>query len=288
MTRTESSVRRCSLFVALLASMLLASCASTPKVSEPALRKQAHEAEADGARRYARGDYAGAVRSFGAASQLQQSFDDTAAAAQNSLNQARAELAQGKPGPALDRARRITHPQLALESLLLQAQAHLALGQISAAKESLTTATQACPTNCRLAPSLNLLQARAALADQRSSEALAHAEFALTLLQDTDEVTETGNAWRLIAAARLAGGDAAGALPAAHAALEIDRQLALPEKIARDWLLIGDIHRKVGAGDTAAAYRRALDVANAARLAEVARLATQALAEVNPAGETAR
>ncbi|TND03001.1 MAG: hypothetical protein FD118_1577, partial [Rhodocyclaceae bacterium] len=90
-----------------------------------------------------------------------------------------------------------------------------------------------------------------------------------------------GNAWRLIAAARLAGDAAGGALPAAQAALSIDRQLALPEKIARDWLLIGDIRRKVGADDTAAAYRRALDVANAAGLVDLARQAKEALAANN-------
>jgi hypothetical protein len=52
---------------------------------------------------------------------------------------------------------------------------------------------------------------------------------------------EPGNAWRLLAAARLAAGDPTGALAAAQAPLDIDRRLALPEKIARDWLLIGDI-----------------------------------------------
>ena len=138
------------------------------------------------------------------------------------------------------------------------------------------------------------MQARAALAAQRAPEALAHAEAALKLLQDMDEAAETGNAWRIIAAARLAAGDTAGALPAAGAALDIDRRLALPEKIARDWLLIGDIRRRAAPGDAlrqdsaAAAYRRALDVANAAGLAAIATTATQALADTGGAAEAAR
>lgn len=288
MVRADSAPRHRARCVALFASLLLAACASPPKVSEPLLRKQAHEAAADGARRYARGDYAGAVRSFGTASRLQQSFDDAAAAAQSELNQARSELALGQAEAALNRARRVAHPEQALDVLLLRAQAQLALGQLEAAAEDLAAAAAACPASCPLAPSLKLLQARAALAGNRVPEALAHAESALALLQDKDEAAETGNAWRLIAAARLAGGDAAGALPAAQAALDIDRQLALPEKIARDWLLIGDIQKKLGAGDTAAAYRRALDVANAAGLGAAAVLATRALAEVAPVTGKAR
>jgi tetratricopeptide (TPR) repeat protein len=286
--RAESFLRRASFGTALLATLLLTACGSAPKVSEPVLRKQAQEAEADGARRYARGDYAGAVRSFGAAGQLQQSFDDPAAAARNGLNQARAELASGQAEAALDRARRITQPELTLDALLLEAQANLALGRLTAAQANLAAAATACPANCAQLASLNLLQARTALADQRPQDALTHAEAALKLLPGKDEAAESGNAWRLIAAARLANGDASGALPAARAALDIDRQLALPEKIARDWLLIGDIQRIVGAGETAPAYQRALDVANAAGLSDVARLATQALTGVNTTKEPAR
>jgi len=280
MARAETLLRE-SVCVALFASLLLTSCGSAPKVSEPVLRKQALETEADGAKRYARGDYAGAARHFGAAGQLQQSLDDPAAAARNQMNQARAELAQGQAEAALGRAQRIAQTELALDSLLLQAQANLALSRPEAVRTSLAAAATACAASCAQAASLNLLQARAALADKRAADALRHAEAALKLLQDKDEAAETGNAWRLIAAARLAGNDAASALPAARAALDIDRQLALPEKIARDWLLIGDIHRKLGASGTASAYQRALDVANAAGLTDIARIATSELAAIN-------
>ena len=277
-----------ALCAALLASLLLAACAAAPKAGAPQLRRLAQEAETDGARRYARGDYAGAARSFGTAGQLQQSFDDPAAAARNALNKARAELAQGQAEAALNSALHVIQPELALDSLLLQAQANLSLERLPAAQANLAAATTACAANCPQAASLHLLQARAALADKHAADALAHAEAALKLLQGKDEATETGNAWRLISAARLAGGDAGNALPAASAALEIDRQLALPEKIARDWMLIGDIRRKVGAGGTAAAYRRALDVANAAGLGDVARMATQALAQAGEDKAAAR
>lgn len=284
MSRARFSQRQ-PLLAALCASLLLAACGSAPKVSEPALRKEAQQAERDGAQRYARGDYAGAARHFAAAGQLQQSLDDPAASARNQLHQARAELALGQAEAALQRAQRIASGELAVDALLLQAQANLGLGRLAAAQTSLAAAAAACGQACPQSASLNLLQARAALADKRAPDALRHAEAALKLLQDKDEAAETGNAWRLIAAARLAGGDALGALPAAQAALDIDRQLALPEKIARDWLLIGDIRRKVGAGGTAPAYQRALDVANAAGLAESAATATQKLLEINKTKE---
>jgi len=287
MARAETLLRE-SLFAAMFAALLLTACGSAPKVSEPLLRKQAQEAESDGARRHARGDYAGAARHFAAAGQLQQSLDDPAATARNQLNQARAELALGQADAALGRAQRITHADLALDALLLQAQANLALGRLAATQSNLAAAATACPANCPRLASLNLLQARAALADKRAADALTHAEAALKLLQEKDEAAETGNAWRLIATARLAIGDAAGALPAARSALDIDRQLALPEKIARDWLLIGDIRRKVGAGETAPAYRRALDVATAAGLTDIARIATQSLAEITVPKESTR
>jgi len=312
----------------LIAALLLAGCSSAPKTADPPRVKAALEAESDGARRYARGDYAVAARRFDEAARICASIDDAPGVGRNRLHLARAELAQGRAeaalavlaaaagdgeGPSPGILLTIAQAQLALgrdvaaqQSLaaasagcgsacpqlpglrLLQARAALA------AQQSLAAASAGCGSACPQLPGLRLLQARAALAAQRAPEALAHAEAALKLLQDMDEAAETGNAWRIIAAARLAAGDTAGALPAAGAALDIDRRLALPEKIARDWLLIGDIRRRAAPGDAlrqdsaAAAYRRALDVANAAGLAAIATTATQALADTGGAAEAAR
>ena len=47
MARAETLLRE-SVCVALFASLLLTSCGSAPKVSEPVLRKQALDTEADG------------------------------------------------------------------------------------------------------------------------------------------------------------------------------------------------------------------------------------------------
>jgi tetratricopeptide (TPR) repeat protein len=267
----------------LLLALILAGCGSAPKPADPPRLRAALEAESDGAKRYARGDFGMAERRFDEAMRLHASIDDAPGRTRNRLHLARTRLAQGRAEAALDLlnvADPDAMPGPRLDALLLKAQAQLALARDADAQQSLVAAADRCGAACPQSASLNLLQARAALAGKRPQEALAHAESALKLLRDSSDAVETGNAWRMIAAARLAGGDAAGALPAAQAALDIDRRLALPEKIARDWLLIGDIRRKVGAGDTAAAYQRALEVASAAGLAGVAGSATQALAEL--------
>jgi tetratricopeptide (TPR) repeat protein len=267
----------------LLATAVLAGCGSTPKPPDPPRLRAALETESDGARRFERGDHVVAARRFDEAARIYASIDDDAGAARNRLHLARTELARGRAEAAL-----LALPGTpSLESNLLRAQAELALNRLDAAHQSLAAAATQC-TACPQLASLRLLQARAALTAQRTTEALTHAEGALKLLQDGSEPTETGNAWRLIAAARLAAGDATGALPAANTALDIDRRLAVPEKIARDWLLIGDIRRALGGADTAAAYRRAADVANAAGLDEVSRAAAQALAGAGSAVPAAR
>jgi tetratricopeptide (TPR) repeat protein len=275
----------------LVLALILAGCGSTPKPADPPRLRAALEAENDGAKRYARGDYGVAERRFDEAMRLYASIDDAPGRTRNRLHLARTRLAQGRADAALELLNAAdpgaeTGP--ALDTLLLTAQAQLGLGRDADAQRSLVAAAAQCGAACPQAANLNLLQARAALAGKHPQEALAHADAALKLLRDSSDKVETGNAWRLIAAARLAAGDAAGALPAAEAALDIDRRLALPEKIAGDWLLIGDIRLKVGAGDTAAAYRRALDVANAARLSDIAGIATQALAGLGATGATSR
>ena len=280
-------MRARSLFVV---SLILAGCGAAPKSADtpadPPRLKAALEAESDGARRYARGDYPVAARRFDEAARLYASIDDSSGAARSRLHLARTELARGRAEFALQvlvAAERSGDGGFALDTWLVTAQAQLALDHGEAAQQSLAAAAALCAGACPQRASLHLLQARAALARQRLPDALAHAEIALKLLQERNEAHETGNAWRLIAAARLAGGDAAGALPAAQAALDIDRRLALPEKIARDWLLVGDIRDRVGAADAAAAYRRAVADAQAAGLGEIAALAAKALAETSPA-----
>lgn len=270
---------RLSLAVAL-AALLLAACGASPKQPpEPRLRAQAQEQERSGARRYAQGDYDAAARDFAEAARLRSSLDELPAASRNRLYQAQAELAAGRAQAALGPASQVHEDSLQVQALLLQAQAHLALGRVDAAQALLARLSPLCQARCAERGRILLLSARLAWAQGRSGDAAGQAEAALPLLREQAEEREVANAWRLMAAARLALDDTARALQAAQAALELDRQLALPEKIARDWLLIGDIHRRAGSGEARFAYQRAQVVAQAAGLRELARLAGQYLEE---------
>lgn len=277
-------MRRAELWrhAALLAAVLLAACGSSPKPPpEPRLRVQAQEQESSGARRYAQGDYSAAARHFAEATRLRSSFDDAGAAARNRLQQAQAELALGQTQLALDHASEVRDDSLQVQALLLQVQALLALERYDAAQNRVAQLAAQCAASCAERGRVLLLQARTTWAQGQAAQTAAGAEAALPLLREQSEEREVANAWRLLAAARLAQGDGAAALSAAQAALAIDRQLAVPEKIARDWLLIGDIQRRAASPEARVAYQRALAVAQAAGLKELAELADLSLKEIS-------
>lgn len=268
--------------------VFLGACGSTPKPVDPPRLKAALEAESDGAKRYQRGDYVVAERRFTDAMRQFASIDDSIGSTRNRLHLARTRLAQGHAESALDLLGAVVDGAAGnVDVLLLRSQALLNLSRRAEAEQVLAVAEQSCAAKCPQLPSLKILQARAVLADGRAAEARGLAETAIKMLVDRDQPAEVANAWRLAAAARLAAGDAFGASTSALAALDIDRRLALPEKIAHDWLLIGDAHRHMmrdqvpgAAGEAAAAYSRALDVAHAAGLAEITTLTKQALQDV--------
>lgn len=266
----------------LLVATLLAACGSAPKPPpEPRLRVQAQEQEASGARRYTQGDYSAAARHFAEAARLRSSLDDAYAASHNRLQQAQAELALGQTQLALDHASQIRDETLQVQALLLQVQAQLTLGRTDAAQAALARLVPLCEARCAARGRLQLLQARTVWAQGNAAQAAVLAEAAVPLLREQAEDREVANAWRLTAAARLTLADTSAALKAARTALDIDRQLALPEKIARDWLLIGDIQRRAASAQAPEAYRRAQAVAQAAGLKDLARLAEQSLQETS-------
>lgn len=271
----------------LVSLVALVGCASPPRPVDPPLLKAALEAESDGAKRYQRGELVVAERRFAEAARRFASIDDAAGSTRNRLHLIRVKLAQGRADTALDLLGTIPSG-LARESdvLLLHGQALLALDRAVDASQVLALAAERCGAGCAAGASLEILRGRASLRRGDALAANAHAERSLSLLRERDEPNELGNAWRLLAAARLAAGDAT-ALAAAQAALDIDRRLAVPEKIARDWLLIGDIQRRLarekattGVNDAALAYARALEIAKAAGLDEISLAASQALQSI--------
>lgn len=269
--------------LALLLALGLAGCASAPKPPpEPPLRQQARQAEASGARRYTDGLYAAAARHFAEAVRLHQSLDDAPAAARNRLQLAQTWLLLGQPQAALEQTSQVHEDALQVAALLLQVQARLALDQAAHAQALLQRLQERCPAGCEQRGRVLLLQARLAWQRADAAQTVQQAAAAVPLLRARGEEREVANALRLLAAAQWQNHDAPAALAAAQAALVIDRQQALPEKIARDWLLIGDIQRRTAPGEARAAYERAHGVARAAGLQDLARQADQLLKETSP------
>jgi tetratricopeptide (TPR) repeat protein len=263
-----------------LAAALLAGCGGTPPTPEPPLRAHAQDAENLGVRRHTQGDYAAAARQFATALRLHQSVDDLEATDRNRLQLAQTLLAQQQPQAALEQTQQVRTPGARVSALLLQAQALLDLKQASAAADVLAQAQNACTSPCAEQGRIALMQARTAWAQGLAAQTLALARAATTALKDRDEAHELANAHRLSAAAALALGDTTTALPSAQQALALDRQLAMPEKIARDWLLLGDIHTRAGnAASAREAYQRAFSVSQAAGLTALTTSARTALEE---------
>ncbi len=288
-----ASVRRARLAgFLLLAGLLLAGCGANPPAPQPAERRAAEQAEALALDDWQHGEYARAARGFAEAARRYTAIDDPAAARRAALRQARSDLALGRAGATLTLLAALP-PAADVATSVVATQAHLARGDLPAAEAALAAARAACAPPCAETASLSVLQARLALARDDATGALAAADAALATFkgaaEDAPPAAEAGNGWRLRGEALLRLGDAPAAEAAATRALDIDRRLALPEKIARDWLLIAQARAaasKVSPGGTAAggmdearaAYQRALEIAQAAGITDVATAAAAATA----------
>jgi len=261
----------------------LTACSTQPKPPPtPAIRAQAQADEALGVKQFAKADYASALQHFAQAQRLYQSTDDSDGIARNQLYRARAELALDRNTAALQSVRTIPDNMYSVETMMVRFQSHLALGDTAALATLTPNLNRACNESCPFFGSVQVLLARAGLIDRNGAVALTHTRAALKFFSGKKEPRETANAWRIAAAALLATGNYADGLDAAHQALALDRQQALPEKIARDWILIADIQRKQNSPEFRTSYERALAVAQAANLTNITTMAEKALKESTP------
>ncbi len=282
---------RASVLLAVWLAAQLVACGGKPLVPEPHWRAEAFAAEQEGARRHARGDHEGAAKSFGDAERHFVAIDDRISAQRVRRHQATARLGAGQAEQALDLLDAAFDRDI--NARRLRTQAFLALNQPQAANSELASAVALCVAPCTQKIALQLLGGRVALMQARPAEAIPLAEAVVNALKgllegQSETAIETANAYRLLAEARLQIGQLALALKDAEHALTLDRQLALPEKIARDWLLIGDIHQKAGAGADVvsgpaaiSAYQHARDIAAAAGLKTVVAAAHAALSHLS-------
>lgn len=277
-------MRSSSLACQVLALTLsVAGCASAPAPLPP-LKRQALEAETQGARRFEQGYFEVATAQFQEAQRLNQSLDDQAGVARNLAHQVRAALAAGLPAAAQATLNTLVQRQPSaqdpdIETGLLQAQVALALNDLPTAQAVLKGLSARCQACAQAAP-LAVLHARVALGQSQAQVAEQWLMQALGPLARQSEPRELANAWRLMAHAQALQQRPAEALASAHEALRLDRALGLPEKIAADWLLIARVQTPLDRAQARSAYARARAVASAAQLHALVAQIDQSLKEL--------
>ncbi|WP_020651790.1 hypothetical protein [Massilia niastensis] len=254
----------------LLLPAVLAGCAATLDNAAPA-RRQVALLNQRGVELHRNGDPAAAARLFEQAVRAAQAIEHEDGIAQGLLNLARARLQQDMPDAADAALDRLLAPSaLAFpaarraEALLHKTNLALQRRDLDAAARWHGQALAACACACAQGPALLNLGARIALERDDPEAALRDARAALARHRSDGNLVEAANALRLAGAAQLArhGRDGrAAALPELAEALELDKRLALSDKIVQDLVLLGHAS---DAGARRAWWLRARDVAQAA------------------------
>ena len=269
--------------VVLLATLLAACGSPPPAVSAPQAALRA--AQQAGGRALARGDTAGALAAYRQALAAAESVEDFDGTATARLNLAAVLVRVGQPAEAeaqLDAL--LSRPQRFAPALLQQAAARKALAALDGGRtaDALAWADRAedgCAAPCAVAPAMGNLRAAVALAQGDAARAAALAERAAGLAQAGGARAEQANAWRLQGRALTARGDTDGAAVVLARALDEDRALGLPDRIAADLLHAAENEeRRQQVAAARGFYERAWQVSRAAGLDRLAERAAARLA----------
>jgi tetratricopeptide (TPR) repeat protein len=252
----------------------LAACGSAPPApSDVEVRRERLVDLNDRAQRaVSRGELKRASALYREALRVAESFEDFRSIGVNALNLAAVHQALDEPEQAqraLDRVlaatARFDAPIIAeaagrKSSLALQA------GDFGTAEQWLARAEKECrPPQCRIQGALLNLRAQLVLERGGAGEARGLAAKALAASRAEGNREEEANALRIDGRAASRQGDPSQAVASLTRALEIDKQLTLPRKIALDLLALAEIELARGMRDPARDYaQRALDVSRAA------------------------
>jgi tetratricopeptide (TPR) repeat protein len=285
--RRGAGVAALSAAAAALFALLAAGC-GTP-APKPNAAQQAYAASSQSAaRQLARGDLAQARALYERALAQAEAVEDFSLAGAALLNlalvhQRSSELAAGHARverivAAPQRYGAALHAAALLRSGLLHADAR----DLDAALQAAGRAEAACPPPCASAAAIADLRAHVALERGDAAGAIAQAERAVALAAQAQHDAEQANALRLLGRARSRNGQHAEAAAVLAQALDIDRRLGLPERIALDLVYAGDNER--ARAQPAAArefYERALQVYLAAGQGQGAETARARLSAVS-------
>jgi len=267
---------------AFAAAFLLAGCGSTEK--PPAVVGEARELSRDGRDAFREGKVAEAYEAYGKALELHRSIDDSAGIVRTLVNLAVISKAAGRRSDAtvfldaidryiatVDASTGVKPGDKALNEALaeaswMRAYLHADAGRTSAAWAEIQRGkSRPGAATGKSAGRFANLEARLFLDAGDPVNALATARRAQRLNQRSGDDTETADSWRFIGRASMQTGNPSGAYDAFSKALDLDRELGRPPKVADDLLGMAQGAREAGRPDQAlACAERARTAARAA------------------------
>ena len=242
----------CQLAVSLAAALAITACSSPPARPPSPTQAAASASSERGARALQRGDWPQASAHYQAALQAAVALQDPALTAAALQGLSLASARQGDLPAALAHVERIlAAPQHFDAASQARAAARKALLLLDAGNpdQALRWADRAgalCASPCTLAPVLDNLRAHLALARGDRAQAAALAQAAARTAQASGQDGEWASALRLQARALGPLGDTAGAAVALGQALQIDRRLGQPDRVALDLLLAAELEDQRG------------------------------------------
>jgi tetratricopeptide (TPR) repeat protein len=246
---------------------LLTACGSPAPPRPPAAVENAISADKEARRALRDGDLPVARNLFEQSLRLQQSLDNLPGVASAAISLAAVYHRMNDDAKALALLDGILKDQLVPYPAELRAMASfrkaviLVDGNSKEAAAAVEAAAQLCVKSCEFVAGLNNLRARLALGSKDYATAAIFAMAAADAAGDNKE--ELANARRHAAAARAALGQTGPALEHYLAALELDKQLGLPRRIAEDLDGVAKMLDKLGRKDEAASYARRAAAAQA-------------------------
>ncbi len=254
----------------------LTACGATSRpLNPPQTALQA--AQLAGGRALARNDFVAALAAYQQALAAAESVEDFEGTATARLNLAAVWARLARPDEAeaqLDRL--LAAPQRYPAALLQQAAARKALASFDSARDAdaLAWADRAqagCAAPCAVAAAMDNLRAALALQQGDAAQALLLARRAATQAMSSELRAEHANALRLQGRALTMNKDTTAAAAVLAQALDEDRALGLPERIALDLMHAAQNEEQRGqVGAARAFYERALQVSRAAGLTVLA------------------
>lgn len=270
--------------VLLSAALLAAGCGSPAPRTVNAPHEAALATGQRAARALQRGQTTQALALYEQALAAADSVEDFDTGGAMLLNLALVHSRLNQPREAHQRVDRVlAAPARYAGALQSQAAARKALLHLDAregpqALQWADKAQAACDSPCALAPVLAHVRGQVALDAGDAVQAAALATRAAELAAAGGQQVEQANAHRLLGRAQMQLRDHTAAAASLQRALDIDRALGLPDRIALDLLYAGDNEQRAGRrAEAIAFFERALQVSVAAGLAPSADAARQRL-----------